>query len=64
MQHRVRVQRRGRTGARRALAATATAGVCCLSLSVMAGTPALAQTGPVSSTPAIGTPTLAPTGTT
>ena len=64
MQHRVRVQRRGRTGARRALAAGATAGICCLSLSVMAGTPALAQTGPVSPTPVAGTPTLVATGTT
>ena len=64
MQHRVRVQRRGRTGARRTLAAGATAGICCLSLSVMAGTPALAQTGPVSPTPVAGTPTLALTGTT
>ncbi len=52
---------RARLGALIAGVASAT---CGLSLFVMTGTPALAQTGPVSPTPASGTPVLADTGTT
>jgi hypothetical protein len=55
---------RGRLGVLDALIAGAAAGACCLSLSVMPGPVALAQTGPVSATPVAGTPTLVATGTT
>src|SRR5581483_4676634 len=47
---------------RGALLAGAAASVCCLGIAP--GTPAQAQSGPVSATPAAGTPTLAPNGTT
>jgi len=54
-----RIQRRGGLSACGALAAGITASVLCLPTA-----PALAQTGPVSPTPAVGTPTLVNTQTT
>jgi hypothetical protein len=55
---------RGRLGVRGALIAAAAASAGCLCLSATPGTPALAQTGPVSPAPVAGTPTLVDTGTT
>src|SRR5579859_7780038 len=54
-------QRRGRHGT---LIAVVAAAACSLLVTVLTAAPGLAQTGPVSPTPATGTPTLAPTGTT
>jgi len=56
-----RAPRRGRRGR---LIAVIAAAVCCLPATALTAPSALAQAGPVSATPAAGTPTLAPTGTT
>src|SRR5215472_11970261 len=59
-----RVPPSARVSVRRALTAGVAAAACCLSLSAVTGTPALAQAGLVSPTPVKGTPTLVNTGTT
>jgi hypothetical protein len=61
MKHRHRARRHVRPAP---VIAGAVASACCLALSVLPATPALAQTGPVSPTPVAGTPTLVPTGST
>src|SRR5215467_7358569 len=53
-----------RRGKRGGFVAGVAAAVCCLAATALAAPAALAQTGPVSATPAAGTPTLAPTGAT
>ena len=62
MEHRNRARRHVRRALRTPVIAGAAASACCLALSVLPGTPALAQTGPVSPLPVPGTPTLVPTG--
>jgi len=61
MQQRDRGLLRGRHGR---LIAGIAAVTCCLPATALMTTPARAQTGPVSATPAVGTPTLAPASTT
>jgi hypothetical protein len=64
MRQRTSVQLWGKRGARGALIAGVVAGACCLPASALAAPAGQALAGPVSPTPAKGTPTLADTGTT